>query len=255
MNAPNQHATHSESASNTVTFASAITRRLRRTESTVLRNIIVAAALLLVILFVAFSGHPRTEADPVTAAPSINHRATLAGALPAQLVGAEIFGTRNGYAEFTAELHGTVGVLAGDSRHLGGTIDLRTGTFDFHLYLKTLSTGIPDRDAGLHAALNMDEHPFAEFTGSFHPSFNPLSGVPQTVTANGEFTLNGITHALEIPFTLQPGENGIHIEAEWILDITEYGIQPPAYLSVTVSDQHEIRMSATLEPQLLVSID
>ncbi|MGM0739132.1 MAG: YceI family protein [Bacteroidota bacterium] len=255
MNTPNQHPTRSESASTIAAVFSTITRTVRRTESTVLTNLILAATLLIVIFFVAHGNHTRSEADPVTAAPSLNHSATFAGALPFQLAGSDIFSTRSGYAEFTAELHGTVGVFAGDSRRLGGTIDLRNGTFDFHLYLKTLSTGIPERDTGLQDALNMDDHPFAEFSGSFQPSFDPSSEAKQHVTAAGEFTLNGITRILEIPVTLQPGENGIHMEAEWMLNITEYGIYPPVFLSVTVSDQQEIRLKATLEPQLLVSID
>jgi len=257
MNTSNKHLPMSESASAITAVASAITLAVRRTESTVLRNIIVAAALLVVILLVAFGQSTRSEADPASSGPPPNHNASHSAfrtaSLPAWLAGTDIFATRNGYAEFTGELHGTVGVFAGDSRRLGGTVDLRTGAFDFHLYLKTLSTGIPDRDSGLQNALNTENHPFAEFTGTFHPAFNPQSSAKQNVTAAGEFTLNGVTRYLEIPATLQAVENGIHLEAEWVLDITEFGIQPPAFLSVTVSDEQEIRLQATLEPQMLVS--
>ena len=271
MNTSTKHVPMSESASAISAVASAITLAVRRTESTVLRNIIVAAALLIVIVLVALGQSTRSGADaaasgpafnnnvsqgaPHNASPNASHNASRAAALPAHLAGTDVFATRNGYAEFTAEMQGCLGVFAGDSRRLGGTVDLRTGAFDFHLYLKTLSTGIPDRDTGLHAALNMEDHPFAEFTGSFHPAFNPYSGAKQHVTAAGEFTLNGVTRHLEIPATLHTGENGIHLEAEWMLDITEFGIQPPTSLSVTVSSEQEIRLQATLEPQLLVSID
>jgi len=282
MNTSTKHLPMSESASAITAVASAITQAVRRTESTVLRNIIVAAALFIVILLVAFGQSTRSEADAAASGPALNsnvsqsaphnayqnayqnashnashsaaHNAYRTAALPAWLAGSDVFATRNGHTEFTGDMVGCLGVFAGDSRRLGGSVDLRTGAFDFHLYLKTLSTGIPVRDSGLHAALNLQDHPFAEFTGTFHPAFNPYSTAEQHVTAVGAFTMNGVTRQLEIPATLQAGQNGIVLEAEWMLDITEFGIQPPTFLSVTVSSKQEIRLQATLEPQLLVSI-
>ncbi len=297
MNTSAKHIPMSESASSISALASGIALAVRRTESTVLRNIIVAAALFVVIVLVAFGQSTRSGADAVAndpapnlsalqsaphgayqnashnaahnaypgaahnaypgaahnASPGAAHSASSAGVLPAWLAGSDVFTTRNGYAEFTADMVGCLGVFAGDSRRLGGSVDLRTGAFDFYLYLKTLSTGIPDRDSGMQAALNLEKHPFAEFTGTFHPAFAPYSGAPQHVTATGAFTLNGVTHQVEIPATLQIGQNGILLEAEWILDITEFGIQPPSSLSVTVSSEQEIRLEATLEPQLFAS--
>jgi len=233
--------------------ASAIALTVRRTESTVLRNIIVAASLLIVILLVAAGNTGHSDTDTADTGFVLKQNASDSGVLSAKAGQTTTFVTRNGYAEFTGEMVGCLGVFAGDSRRLAGTVDLRTGAIDFHLYLKTLSTGIPDRDTGLYAALNIDEHPFAEFTGTFHPAFDPATDTRQRVTAVGMFTLNGISHQLEIPITLQASNNGVHLETEWILDITEFGIHPPTILSVTVSNEQEIRLVANFEPQLLVT--
>lgn len=246
---------------------------------------IVATALLVVTALVAFGQSTRSEtgvpantpAGSHTAYRTVPHNASLhlepgairnsifntsrsstngashATALPAYLTGSEVFTTRSGYIEFTGDMVGCLGVFAGDSRRVGGSVNLRTGTFEFHLYLKTLSTGIPDRDSGLQTALNLEKHPFAEFTGTFHPAFDLYSASEQHVTATGAFKLNGVTHQLEIPATLQAGQNGIILMAEWILDISDFGIHPPAFFSVTVSNEQEIRLEATLEPQLFAS--
>ena len=257
MNPSNKHYPMSESASAFIATASAVTQAIRRTDSTRLARIILAATLIIVTVVVAVRYDYLSDTGAAATGHGLTYNASQSanqsGIMPALLAGPHIFATRNGIVEFTAEMQGSLGVFAGDSRRLGGSIDPRTGTFDFHLYLKTLSTGIPDRDSELNAALNTDAHPFAEFTGTFYPDFNPASGAPQRVTAVGDFTLNGITRRLEIPATLQAGIGEIHLEAEWILDITEFGIHPPTFLSVTVSSEQEIRLEATLEPQLLVT--
>ncbi len=243
----------SKSASKFTAVTSAIKLAVRRTESTVLRNIIVAATLLIVILLVVVGKISYSGSDPAATGPALNHNALDSSVLSARSDRVTTFVTRNGYAEFTGDMQGCLGVFAGDSRRLVGTVDLHTGSFDFHMYLKTLSTGIEQRDTELFASLNIDEHPFAEFTGAFHPAFDPATDTRQTVTASGMFTMNGVTHHLEIPVTLQASENSLQLDAEWILDITEFGIHPITILSVTVSNEQEIRLKATLEPQLLVS--
>jgi hypothetical protein len=257
MNASKKHLPMSESASAFIATASAATMAIRRTDSTRLTRIILAVTLLVVTLLVAFRYDYLSDAGP--AAPEspfayhATHSSTYAGLHPAYLSGFHVFATRNGKVEFIGDMEGSIGVLAGDSRRLGGSIDLRTGAFDFHLYLRTLSTGIPDRDTGLHNSLNIDKHPFAEFTGIFHPAFDPSSGATQHVIAEGTFTLNGIAQHVEIPATLLAGENSVQLEAKWILDVTRFGIEPPVFMSVTVSSEQEIRLEATLEPQLFAS--
>ena len=254
MNASNKHLPMSESASAFIGTASAVTQALRRTDSIRLTRIILALTLIIVTLLVALRYDYLSDAGTNPAVPALadypTRNASQSGILPALLAGPHIFATRNGHVEFTADMEGCLGVFAGDSRRLGGSIDPRTGTFDFHLYLKTLSTGIPDRDTEMYAALDADTHPFAEFTGTFYPDFDPASGARQHVTAVGDFTLNGVTRRITIPATLQADISGIHLEAVWILDITEFGIHPPTFLSVTVSSEQEIRLEATLEPQL-----
>ena len=247
----------SESASAFIATASAATRTIHRTDSTRLTRIILGLTLLLVTLLVAFRYDYLSDAGSAATDPAQIHNAfhssTHAGLHPAYLSGFHVFATRNGKVEFTAEMEGSIGVLAGDSRRLGGSVDLHSGTFDFHLYLKTLSTGITDRDTALHAALGIEEHPFAEFSGTFYPGFDPATGATQRVTAVGTLTINGIAQHVEIPATLQASENSVQLQAEWILDITKFGIEPPVFMSVTVSSQQEIRLEATLEPQLFAS--
>ncbi len=158
-----------------------------------------------------------------------------------------IYITENGHAEFTSSvpLHTFTGV----SDYLTGMIDFEENLIDFYLDLESLKTGISRRDRDMYRTLQVDEHPFAEFTGFFSGSVDPDAGGIQSVTVEGEFTIHGVTREISLDGTLEREGDSIRITAEWILDITDYNIEPPGILIYRVRDEMDVRIDALLEPR------
>ncbi len=167
------------------------------------------------------------------------------------LVPAILFGqsymTEEGHAEFTSSvpLHS----FTGSSNHLTGLINFDENLVDFYIDLQTLDTGNGKRDRDMYSTLNVEDHPFAEFTGSLASTFDPESSNEQEVTVAGDFTIHGVTNSIEVGGTLQKVNNALRLEASWILNLRDYKIEPPGILFYRVDEEIEIRIEAELEQQ------
>lgn len=157
-----------------------------------------------------------------------------------------IFYTEAGYAEFTSSvpLHS----FSGKSENLTGMIDLEENIVDFYLDLNTLKTGIGRRDRDMYRTLNVEEHPFAEFTGSVATPFDENSFEEQLVTVEGEFTLHGVTRQVRIDGFLQNRDDGLYLNSEWIIELSDYEIEPPGILFYRVDEEQGVKIEALLQP-------
>lgn len=157
-----------------------------------------------------------------------------------------VYFTDSGYAEFTSSvpLHS----FTGESSNLTGMIDLQENVIDFYLDLGTLKSGIDRRDRDMYRTLEIDQYPFAEFQGSIETTFNSESNEKQTVVARGEFTIHGITQEVRIEGQLQRQGSELLLEAEWVLLLDDYDIDPPGILFYRVNEEQRIRIEAVLEP-------
>jgi polyisoprenoid-binding protein YceI len=163
------------------------------------------------------------------------------------LVQSQSYHTRSAHAEF----HSSVPLheFTGESDYLTGMIDFDENLVDFYLDLSTLKTGNARRDRDMYRTLNIDDYPFAEFTGTLESSFDQNSTEKQVVTVTGEFTLHGVTAEKTIEGSLQRQGDAILLEAEWVQDITDHNIEPPGILFYRVRDEMDIRISAVLEQE------
>lgn len=160
---------------------------------------------------------------------------------------AQVYYSETGHAEFTSSvpLHS----FKGSSDHLTGMIDFGKNLVDFYLDLETLDTGNNMRDNDMYETLNVEEHPFAEFTGSLQASFDTTSAEEQNVSVQGEFTIHGVTRTKTVNGTLQKVEEGIQLQAEWVLDISNYNIEPPGILFYRVDEKMDVRIDVLLKPR------
>lgn len=146
-----------------------------------------------------------------------------------------------------AEVHGSISVAPnykGTSDQLEGTINLEKGTLDFSVLLKTLKTGNSTRDKHMYGALEVSKYPKVTFEGTIE-GLNPKLGEKQKVTVAGAFTLHGQTKHLEIPGTVERTAGGLKFTASFSIMITDYGIERPSKLFLTVDDKHIIEVSGT----------
>lgn len=156
--------------------------------------------------------------------------------------------TRNGNAKFhsSVPLHS----FTGESDYLTGMINFEENLVDFYLDLSTLKTGNSRRDRDMYRTFNVDEFPFAEYTGSLETVFDENSIEKQVVIVKGEFTIHGVTVEKTVEGTLQRRGENILLEAEWVQDITDHNIEPPGILFYRVRDEMDVHIRAVLEPVL-----
>jgi len=157
-----------------------------------------------------------------------------------------VYYTESGIAEFTSSV--PLHTFTGRSGNLTGMIDLEENLVDFFLDLHTLKTGIGRRDRDMYRTLNVDDHPFAEFTGSLASPFDEGIAEPQVAIVEGEFTVHGVTQQIRIEGELQKQDGDLHLSAEWILLLEDYGIEPPGILFYRVTEEQEVRIEAVLQP-------
>lgn len=133
---------------------------------------------------------------------------------------AQKYRTADGHAEFhsSVPLH----TFTGESDFLNGLIDFDQNLVDFYLDLSTLKTGNSSRDRDMYSTLNIDQYPFAEFTGSIISDYNPETTKEQPVTVSGEFTLNGITVQKEFEGSIEQTGKSLIVKAKWVQDITDH---------------------------------
>lgn len=61
------------------------------------------------------------------------------------------------------------------------------------------------------------------------------------MTLEGELTLHGVSRELRIPATVRPADRGLVIEGTAPLRMSDYGIERPAFLFITVKDDVLVR--------------
>jgi len=162
-------------------------------------------------------------------------------------VNAQSFMTEQGDVKFTSSV--PLHTFTGTSSQLNGLIDLDKNLVDFYIDLQTLDTGNGRRDRDMYSTLNVEEHPFAEFTGELISDFDPDSGMSQEVMVEGDFTVNGVPRRITVDGKLKLSESVLQLNASWIINITDYNIEPPGILFYKVDEEMEIKIEAQLQKQ------
>ena len=156
---------------------------------------------------------------------------------------AQVYTTDTGFAK----VEGTTSTSSytGKSRQLHGTINVSDSTVKFYLPLKTLKTGNGMRDRHMRNTLEADKYPKAIFSGRIVNKL-PSNGNSKKVRVKGEFTIHGITRQIVINGKVSRQREQLIVEASFPVKITEYEMERPGFLFMTVNDKHEITVRATL---------
>lgn len=156
---------------------------------------------------------------------------------------AQIFSSDTGYAE----VKGTTPMSSytGKSHDLHGRINLESKHVKFHLPLETIKTGNSTRDRHMREALETDQFPKAKFSGQIVGDF-PEQGESGEVQVKGIFTIHGVTKTIEVTGTINHSPDAIRVKAAFPIKITQYDIERPGFLFVSVHDKHRIKIRTTL---------
>lgn len=161
---------------------------------------------------------------------------------------AQRFMTKNGTVEFHSKA--SLNEFVGSSNHLHGLVDLNDNSLDFYVDLNTLTTGIKLRDRHMRENyLETKKYPFAEFTGKLSPQDLHGLKLGQAVQAVGDFKIHGRKKAIKVPGKLQLSDDGkeLMLKAEFVLKLSDYGIEVPGVLFYELSEVQEVKIKAILK--------
>jgi polyisoprenoid-binding protein YceI len=156
-----------------------------------------------------------------------------------------VYYTESGKAEFTSRV--PLHTFTGESEHLTGLVDPKNNEVDFYLDLSTIKSGIGRRDRDIYRTLDIEQYPFAEFTGTITSGIDWNSSELQRVAVSGTFTLHGISQNVEIEGSIRREGEALRVQAEWEINLHDYNIEPPGILFYRVNEIQEVRMNAYLD--------
>ncbi|AKU98539.1 hypothetical protein AKJ09_05203 [Labilithrix luteola] len=109
--------------------------------------------------------------------------------------------------------------------------------------LDGLATGIALRDRHMREKyLEVAKYPTAEFVvprGNLQfPKAGAVSG-----DADGTITIHGVSRPAKIHYTARPGQDGIDVTGATQVKMTDFGINVPSYLGVTVKPNVDIAVT------------
>lgn len=157
---------------------------------------------------------------------------------------AQTFETSNGHAEVEGAT--SVTTYTGESDQLEGIVDLNADTVYFELPLKSIKTGISLRDQHMRDALEVEEYPKTRFSGRIVDGF-PQKGKTVQTTVRGDYTIHGVTKQVEVTGSVKWQGDQLLINGSFPIKITDYDIEPPTVMFMSVYDEHEIRVDVTLK--------
>jgi len=161
---------------------------------------------------------------------------------------AQSFMGEDGYVEFVS----TAPLLEfkGTSNNLTGLIDLDENLVDFYVDLNTLDTGIDLRNNHMRDSyLETDKYRFAEFTGELISEFDPSSMQEQQAEVTGMFQIHGVEREIDVNGTLKPTDNGLQLDASWIILLEDYNIDKPKVVFYELASEQTVNISILLKPQ------
>ena len=168
------------------------------------------------------------------------------GCLAPSFVAAQVFGSDSGTASFTSKV--PLHTFTGTSNQLVGQVNFDEAIVDFYIDLTTLKSGNGKRDKDMRITLETKKYPFAEFYGKLVSDFDQGLSEPQKARVKGDFTIHGVSKEVLIDGTMQMTDEGLHVMANWQLNLEDFDIVPPSLLIVKVDEVQDISINTLLTP-------
>jgi polyisoprenoid-binding protein YceI len=154
-----------------------------------------------------------------------------------------VFDSKSTMESFQGKTHNVTGTIRADTGNLADSVDVNV-TVD----LASLDTGISLRNKHMREDhLETDKYPNAVFHGRklLDPSAPSLTpGQTVTFRIAGDFTLHGVTRAIEVPVTVSMGADGasINIKGGFPVTLADYKISRPKFLVMRLGETQKVSL-------------
>ena len=138
------------------------------------------------------------------------------------------------------KINGSTQIFKADES--GGKVNIRVP-------LQHLETGISLRDEHLRGYLDTDHHPNATLVVERSSLKFPADNQTVNARGSGKLTLHGTTRSLPFTYRVLRTGSDYHVQGLAQLDIRDYGVEVPCYLSVCVKPQVKLKVKFKLRNQ------
>jgi polyisoprenoid-binding protein YceI len=147
--------------------------------------------------------------------------------------------TRN-QGEVTVHAHGPAGLrIEGKSAEV--SLEEEASALVFRVPLAPIDTGIGLRNRHLREALEAEKFPTASLRVARASLTVPTDAAPLFEgTATGELTLHGQVRPVSVRYRAQRVAGITSVQGSLRIDVTEFGVQLPSYLGITVAPEVEV---------------
>lgn len=138
--------------------------------------------------------------------------------------------------------------IEGKSSQLASKLDLEGGQLKgiMEFELKTLDTGLALRDRHMKEKyLEVEKHPVAriELNAMTLPkSLLGTEGGSESLKAQGNLTLHGVTRPVEVQAVLARKEGALKVQSTFGIKLTDFGIDIPKFAGITVAEDVTIEV-------------
>ena len=123
---------------------------------------------------------------------------------------------------------------------------LNTSRVHFEVDLASIDTGNSKRNKHMREKyLETDTYPKAEYDGKL-TRWTAKNDTTYLVTTEGEITIHSVKRPLTVEARLIKKESGYHVFLQFPLDITDFNIQKPRFLVVTMDTNIQLQLSFSL---------
>ena len=145
---------------------------------------------------------------------------------------------------FRATLHDVNGSLEVSSGSLRFDSETGAASGRFVLDARSATTDNPRRDAKMHAELlDSERHPEIVFVAR-HVEVEERTPTSVQLTLSGELELYGATRAIAIPASVAIDGERVDIDAQFVIDYTEWGVPNVGNFVMRIADLVSIRVQA-----------
>jgi len=162
-------------------------------------------------------------------------------------------GSKAGY-RLDEVLNGSEVTVTGSTEHVSGQASMSGLTLtaaSFSVDVASITSDNITRDSFFRLqALQASEFPQATFTmtGPAVSAVEPQLGVPQTLSAQGELTLRGVTKQVTVELTAVLGKTSVLVTGSVPISFMDFGVEPPKLGFVTVEDTGFVDFTLNLIP-------
>jgi polyisoprenoid-binding protein YceI len=129
----------------------------------------------------------------------------------------------------------------------GRTSDMTTAddgtTVTITVPLGNITTGIGLRDEHAKKALEVDKYPTTSLAVARSELKFPAAGADSSGDARGKMTLHGVTKDVTFHYAAKNQGGTISVTGSMRIKMTDFGIDPPSYLGVTVKPDVDVNTS------------